>query len=134
MRKATFTVRPAIKAVVVFPGESSGCQCRPPSDRHHVSLLPAPPKCLFKPTHCSANWITFHVKIDLLKQQRRWQIKTAALQKYTAWWAGEEELKARTWEEGIFWCPAASLLSAFLPFPLYSMTSLVCEKKGGGGF
>lgn len=48
------------------------------ADRHHVSLLPAPPKCLFKPTHCSANWITFHVKIDLLKQQRRRQIKTAA--------------------------------------------------------
>lgn len=48
------------------------------ADRHHVSLLPAPPKCLFKPTHCSANWITFHVKIDLLKQQRRWQIKAAA--------------------------------------------------------
>lgn len=49
--------------------------------RRHVSLLPAPPKCLFKPTHCSANWITFHVKIDLLKQQQRRQIKTAATAK-----------------------------------------------------
>lgn len=51
------------------------------TSRHHVSLLPAPPKCLFKPTHCSANWITFHVKIDLLKQQQRRQIKTAATAK-----------------------------------------------------
>lgn len=51
------------------------------TSHHHVSLLPAPPKCLFKPTHCSANWITFHVKIDLLKQQQRQQIKTAATAK-----------------------------------------------------
>lgn len=51
------------------------------ADRHRISLLPAPPKCLFKPTHCSANWITFHVKIDLLKQQQRRQIKTAATAK-----------------------------------------------------
>lgn len=59
------------------PESGSACQRRPPSRRP----LPAPPKCLFKPTHCSANWITFHVKIDLLKQQQRRQIKTAVTAK-----------------------------------------------------
>lgn len=64
------------------------CACLPPRER---LCLPAPaaitppaagpPKCLFKPTHCSANWITFHVKIDLLKQQQRRQIKTAVTAK-----------------------------------------------------
>lgn len=69
---------PTIKAAAVYHSEKdAACQRRP----HRISLLPAPPKCLFKPTHCSANWITFHVKIDLLKQQQRRQIKTAATAK-----------------------------------------------------
>lgn len=71
---------------VPFPGEEGDTGQRghstsavPPANasRRHVAPPPAPPECLFKPTHCSANWITFRVKIDLLRQQQRRQIKTA---------------------------------------------------------
>lgn len=48
-----------------------------------------PPECLFKPTHCSANWITFYVKIGLLKQQCRW-LKQLQPQKYKEAWLGRE--------------------------------------------
>lgn len=61
------------------------CQRQPPS---HLRL-PAPPECLFKPTHCSANWITFYVKIGLLKQQCRW-LKQLQPQKYKGAWLRRE--------------------------------------------
>jgi hypothetical protein len=107
---------PTVKAPAAYHG---GEALPANASRHGVSLLLAPPECLFKPTHCSANWITLHVKIDLLKQQQQRQIKTAATAKVQRHGGlGEGKIKgALHGRKLIFWFPGGVSVLCIFPLP-----------------